>query len=77
MGNKNCEETYITRDNIDNLLNSPNIIYKSSSSFDESIINTKPSKRDRLIYRIEYLPDGTSIYYTRKISDIKKMFCCY
>ncbi|CDU20936.1 conserved Plasmodium protein, unknown function [Plasmodium yoelii] len=77
MGNKNCEETNITRDHIDNLLNSPNIIYKSSSSFDESIMNTKPSKRDRIMYRIEYLPDGTAIYYKRRISDIKKMFCCY
>ncbi|SCM25697.1 conserved Plasmodium protein, unknown function [Plasmodium chabaudi adami] len=77
MGNKNYEETNITRDHIDNLLNSSNIIYETSSSFDKSIMNGKPSKKDRLLYRIEYLQDGTSIYYTRKMSDIKKMFCCY
>ncbi|KEG03862.1 hypothetical protein YYE_00764 [Plasmodium vinckei vinckei] len=77
MGNKNYEETNITRDHIDKLLNSSNIIYETSSSFDQSVMNGKPSKKDRLLYRIEYLQDGTAIYYTRKMSDIKKMFCCY
>ncbi|SBS88863.1 conserved Plasmodium protein, unknown function [Plasmodium ovale] len=77
MGHKKYDESYISRDRINELLNSPNIVYETPDSFDKSIMNMKPTGKDRLRYRIEYLQDGTAIYYRRKLGDFKNIFCCF
>ncbi|KJP87394.1 hypothetical protein AK88_02951 [Plasmodium fragile] len=77
MGRRKFEDYHVTRDHINELLNSPNIIYENSDLWDNSIFNAQPSRTDKLLYRIEYMRDGTAIYYKRTLGDFKKMFCCF
>ncbi|GAW83798.1 hypothetical protein, conserved [Plasmodium gonderi] len=77
MGHKKFEDYYITKDNIKELLNSPYIVYENLDYSDSSILDAQPSRTDKLLYRIEYLRDGTAIYYKRTLGDFKKFFCCF
>ncbi|SOV16684.1 conserved Plasmodium protein, unknown function [Plasmodium sp. gorilla clade G2] len=79
MESKHFYGDHMTHEKVRELLDSSNVTYEQTPSFFNGniIYSEKPTRKDNLKYRIEYLKDGTAIYYKRRVGDFKKFFCCF
>lgn len=62
---------------VSEILNNPYTIYRTPTIIldDPLIFNNTPTQYEKLHYRIEFLKDGTTIYYKKQSKE--KKFCCF
>ncbi|CRG97060.1 conserved Plasmodium protein, unknown function [Plasmodium gallinaceum] len=78
MEDNKCDNSYSTKNKVTELLKSPYVKYGTSEIFSNASMHfEKPTREENKKYHIEYLKDGTAIYYKRKPGYIKNFFCCY
>ncbi|CRH02850.1 conserved Plasmodium protein, unknown function [Plasmodium relictum] len=77
MEDNKCDNYQSTQNRINELLKSPYVKYGTENFFDTSMHLDKPTREEKEKYHIEYLKDGTAIYYRRKPGYINKFFCCF